>query len=171
MEDSMKRIFLNHNQSTIVDSWQYEQLNKHKWYAYFEKKTQSYYVRRDEMINNKRRTILMHRQILQARKGQIVDHKNHDTLDNQKNNLRFCTYSQNNSNRIKNKNNKYPYKGISYDKKYDKWYGIISYDGKTHNLGCFKTAKEAALAYDEKAQEIFKEYAYLNFPKEAIRVS
>ena len=47
----------------------------------------------------------------------------------------------------------------------DNWRARIYITGKAYGLGVFLDEKEAAIAYDNKARKVFKEFANLNFPK------
>lgn len=106
----------------------------------------------------------MHRLLMDAGKGQQIDHANGDGLDNRRANLRFCTSSQNNWN-SKPKGNS-PYKGIS-QRASGKWYAMICRDRKHYWLGMHDTPEEAARAYDEAAKRLHGEFARLNFPEAA----
>lgn len=108
-------------------------------------------------------TFYLHREIMNAQKGQIIDHINGDKLDNRKSNLRFCTDFENTKNRDKsNGNYTSKYKGVYLDKKRNKWIAQITYNYKAINLGGFDTQEKAAQAYNEKAKELYKEFAKLN---------
>jgi len=111
-----------------------------------------------------RKTFLMHREVINAPPEFVVDHINHDSLDNRRSNLRLATHAQNSANmkRHNTKNNK-PYKGVHKNK--TKWRAVISQYGKYKHIGNFDTQIEAAKAYDSKAIELFGEFAYLNFPE------
>ena len=108
---------------------------------------------------------VLHRLIMNNPKGFDVDHINHDKLDNRKFNLRICTRRENNINRktlsILTKTSLY--KGVCWDKSRNKWRANVGYNGKKIHLGRFENELEAAKAYDNKAKELFGEYAYLNF--------
>jgi hypothetical protein len=107
----------------------------------------------------------MHRMITGVHLSQCprVDHKNHNTLDNQRHNLRKCTNSQNMANRFPY--NKYSkYKGIRL-KANGRWEAFISTDRKQKYLGVFTKEEDAALAYDIVAKTIYGEFAVLNFPR------
>ena len=54
------------------------------------------------------------------------------------------------------------YRGVGWDKSRNKWAAKISYYGRTINLGRFVNEKEAAVAYNIKALELFGEYSHLN---------
>lgn len=100
------------------------------------------------------------------RKGLVVDHIDHDGirtgLDNRKDNLREVTPSQNGQNRRSNKNSSSQYKGVSWDKREKKWQAQIFHKGKKTHIGVFICEHQAALAYNEKATELWGENALLN---------
>jgi len=109
------------------------------------------------------RMLLLHRIILNAPKDMQVDHINGNRLDNRRENLRLCTHQQNCMNR---KPVTPGYKGVSWAK--GKWRAQIRYQGYTHYLGNnFDAPEEAAQAYDEKAKELFGEFARLNSEERA----
>ena len=177
----MKKIKLTQDQWALVDDEDYEMLTEHKWSALRDHKTKDrFYVKRNSPTdsNGKRKIILMHREITNAPKGKVVDHINGNPLDNRKENLRVCTQQENTMNRRKHKNNKSGYKGVSYKKKkkdmineYSKpWQAQIRHNQKSICLGYYRIKKEAARVYDQKAVELFGEFAVLNFPEEWMNV-
>jgi hypothetical protein len=104
----------------------------------------------------------------------VIDHIDRDPLNNQKNNLRLTTQQVNIINRSGTSNGTSKYKGVGrYLNKRDAsgrpWRSTIckTVNGKKMHfyLGNFATQKEAARAYDEKARELYGEFAVLNFPK------
>lgn len=96
--------------------------------------------------------------------GNEIDHINGIRDDNRICNLREVTSSQNNWNRSVSKYNKFGYKGVSWHK--GKFRARIILLKQELHLGTFNTAEEAARAYDERAKELFGEFAVLNFPDE-----
>lgn len=103
-------------------------------------------------------------------KDKVVDHINGDTLDNRKQNLRICTKAENNRNRrVNSRLGTVPYKGVYKRKnsKINSYRASVSYQDKTYNLGHYNTPEEAAEVYNNKATELFGEFANLNkIPKE-----
>lgn len=91
-----------------------------------------------------------------------VDHSNQIKTDNRWCNLRECTYSENQGNRTLQKNNKSGYKGVTWRKAEKKWYASVGFKGKHIYLGRYKEKKDAAMAYNDKATELFGEFACLN---------
>ena len=163
-----KLLPLSQNKFAIVDAADYNRLNKYKWclskiprtnYALTRIK-----ARRVKGKLTKRKAMLMHRFILNAPRHLVVDHKNHNGLDNRKQNLRLCTRAENNRNRRTFRKGTSKYKGVSWDKKRKLFLAAIRCNGKYYNLGRFKSEIEAAKAYDKKARELFGEFACLNFP-------
>lgn len=104
---------------------------------------------------------------MNAPKGLQVDHKNGNTLDCRRSNLRICTNAQNNQNKKKHRDNISGYKGVSFFRwgnRSKRWKANIFAHGKHYRMGYFHTAKEAAKAYDIMALKLHGEYASLNFP-------
>lgn len=132
-----KIIKLSKGYETIVDDDDYIELSKHKWYA---AKSSSYvYAKRDININGKKKILRMHRVIMNAPDDMIVDHKNLDSLDNRRENLRLVTKSEN------KRNNSIPYGGAKFNKSSKKhpWQARIKVNGKDIYLGCFSSKEEA----------------------------
>lgn len=92
----------------------------------------------------------------------FVDHIDNNRTNNYYKNLRWCTIQQNNQNKSKQKNTTSVYKGVCFFKKTNKWMAYIKVDNKTMHLGYFIIESEAAEAYNQKAAELFKDFAKLN---------
>jgi hypothetical protein len=150
----MKEIKLSKGFVAQVDDEDFEYLNQFKWYVYIDR-VYRYALRRD---NKSRKRIKMHRVILNASDNILVDHIDHNGLNNQRNNIRLCTNTQNQWNMKGRRNG---FKGVSIEKY--SFRAAIKYQNKTIHLGSFKTEEDAAKAYDKKATELFGEFAYLNF--------
>jgi len=139
----MKRIKLTQGQFALVDDADFERLNEHKWYAHWKPHTKSFYaVRHSKPKNGKRHVIRMHREILGLKRGDKLegDHINHDTLNNQRANLRAITCQQNHWNRKDSK-------GYYWNKAAKKYHARIKLNNKDIHLGLFSTAEEAHNAY------------------------
>lgn len=109
--------------------------------------------------------ILYHQAIFLKEKGyipKIIDHYNRNKKDNRIENLRDATNSQNRANAIKDRNSNNNFKGVNITP-YGKYRAVIYKDKKKYNIGNFKTEKEAAIAYDKKARELFGDFAFTNF--------
>lgn len=129
------------------------------------------YVVRQIKTDHDCKLVYMHRLISGATQGEICDHKNGNRLDNRRENLRVCTSSQNNQNRvvIGGARKQSIYKGVCKYPfgKTDMWRAYIrvpsgSGRGVQKNLGVFSSEKEAAKAYNNAALDFFGEYAQIN---------
>ncbi|MHB8118630.1 MAG: HNH endonuclease [Methanothrix sp.] len=122
----------------------------------------------------RRGTTFMHRVILERMLGrglvahEETDHKNQNSLDNRRANLRCATPSENRHNqpapRVKKTSR---FKGVSWYKNYSKWEVQIRVGGQKKKIGYFVDEEEAARAYDEAAKRAFPTFAVLNFPTQA----
>lgn len=159
----MKKIPLTQKQFAIVDNDDYKYLIQFKWCA--KKRPCCGYVACRTYrchITKKDKFIYMHRLITKASTGEIVDHINHNTLDNRKCNLRICTSKQNTQNMLPSKRSNTGYKGVYYSKKRKSFITLIKIDNKRLYLGAFKLVEDAAIAYNKAASYYFKEFACLN---------
>lgn len=89
-----------------------------------------------------------------------IDHKNGNKANNKPKNIRRATFSQNITNKGLSKVNKTGYKGITFVA--GKWNVQIMHKRKSYYLGRFSNKKEAALAYNKAAREIWGEFAFVN---------
>ncbi len=164
----MKQIPLTRGHFALVDDDDYDYLMQWKWHSFFNDHTNTYYAARRQDEDGKRKTIFMHKILLNSIGRQtFVDHKDHDTLNNQRSNLRLATYSQNSANRKSKNGASSKYLGVYWHKYIGKWYCNIKKEGitggKQMHIGYFDNEEDAAKAYDEKAKEFHKEFANLNF--------
>jgi hypothetical protein len=123
--------------------------------------------------NGKKTSLSLHRFILEAKPGEVVDHKNGRPLDNTRENLRLCTPRENTTNVTSSKNQKLGgWKGVSWNKNAGKWEaniagGAVRENGKRKRiyLGLFTDPVAASHAYDAAAVRYFGEFANINHPE------
>ena len=162
MQNKTKLIPLTRGLFAIVDSDDFEYLNQWKWHAQYASGIYYAYRSLSRKSGFYDKKLPMTRIILSVLPTLFIDHKNGNTLDNRKENLRICNRSQNNANKIMT-TNKHKFKGIfSHSKGF---VARVEFKAKRIYCGYFKTAEEAAKGYDKKALELFGEFACLNFPK------
>lgn len=152
----MKRIPLHNGKLVIVDDEDYPYLAQFSW-----REGPKGYAERKRRIADPPggNLVFMHREIARTPTGMLTDHINGLKYDNRRCNLRICTHAQNMQNRTTNKAGKTSlFKGVFLDK--GKWRAAVG----RRRLGFFVHEKDAALAYDKVALEMFGEFALLNFP-------
>jgi len=148
-----------------VDPADYKRLRGYEWLA--KKGRKSFYALRRVPTGKagKEKLVYMHQEVIEVADGMVVDHINHDGMDNREANLRPATYSQNLYNRKKRSGaTQSKYKGIYWRKKNRKWQAQITFERKRICLGYFRNEIEAARAYDRAAMKYHGEFASLNFP-------
>lgn len=166
----------------LVSPEDFDRANAYRWHVK-RKKSQpgKLYVQRTIRLGSgraaKKTAETLHRFIMGARAGELVDHQDGDGLNNQRWNLRLATNEQNNFNVVRSKNRKRGgFKGVSWNPTAGKWQasicaGEVKPNGKRRQLylGVFTEPSDAARAYDAAAREHFGEFASLNFPEETRR--
>lgn len=152
IKDSVHVALVDDEDADVVASFDWRCIEPHPGYLYVAAKQNG-------------RTVYLHRVVMNARKGECVDHLNGDTLDNRRTNLRVCSHAQNMRNRKRSRASKFPYKGIRQRRTGAKFEALIRCDGKKYLLGRFDSAKAAAVAYDDAAIRLHGEFARLNFPE------
>lgn len=151
----MKKIYLTTGEYALVDDCDFDKVSQFRWMH-----SGAGYAVTIRMIGTKH--VRMHRMILDAEPGQIIDHKDGNKLDNRRSNIRFCTSQQNQANMGKPITNSSGYKGVYRNKKDGLWYVRISVGNKRIWVGCFKDVRKAAIAYNEAALMYHGEFARLN---------
>ncbi len=168
----MKLIPLTQGQFAMVDDEDYDYLMQWKWHA-SKQKTENYYAIRSEQlheyIGRKQGKVYIHREVMKILdKKTFIDHEDRNGLNCQKSNLRICTTSQNQMNKLSKKNSTSKYKGVSHQKvkKWQYWQCYIMHENKHTYLGTFPYTHhgeiQAALAYNKAAIKYHGEFANLN---------
>lgn len=111
--------------------------------------------------NRKYRGRRLHREVTGARPGQRVDHRDGDTLNNTRSNLRIATQAENGRNQHRTRGAS-RFKGVQIDRRRGGWRAVIVVSGKRIWLGQFPTEGAAARAYDRAAALHFGEFAKTN---------
>lgn len=106
-----------------------------------------------------RRVLRLHRVVIGAKEGQIVDHIDHNPLNNKRSNLRICNRSQNGMNRGRQSNNKSGYKNVSWNEQKRKWRVSINKDKKCVFKKNYKTLERAIGSAKLYTYLIHQEYA------------
>lgn len=127
------------------------------WYVNWSIKPKSFYVVGCFIDKNGKQTRRhLHRLVLDIDDPkQLVDHINHNTLDNRKSKLRVVTSGENMQNGKIKKNNTSGFTGVSWDEKSKKWRAHIKVNRKSKDLGRFDDIEEAKLARIKAEEKYF----------------
>jgi ribosomal protein L21E len=93
----------------------------------------------------------------------FVDHKDRNRTDDRKENLRAASRAENNRNMTMPSHNTSGYKGVSFNKRRNKFEAYVTFGNKKKYLGAYAVKEDAARVYDKAATELFGEFAALNF--------
>ncbi len=155
----MKQVILVDGSYSQVDDEFYEEAIKHKWYCSNNGLTK--YAHCKSKINGKWKSYYLHQLIMDTIGTKLkIDHKDRNGLNNQKQNLRICSHSDNMKNRIKHRGTS-KYTGVNLHL-YGKWLARININGKQKHIGTFKNEIDAAKAYNKAAIETGNPFYNLN---------
>jgi hypothetical protein len=144
------------NKEVVIDIEDYDKIKDYRWRPHWDFDDVFY-------IWSTSKPIILHRVIMGITdKNIFVDHKNHNSLDNRKQNLRICTINENNANRKASKRNTSGYKGIYWDKRDKRWNARVEMNHKKICLGSSKNKDEAAKIYNNNIKKYHGEFAYFN---------
>ena len=171
----MKVIHLTRGKISLIDNEDYEKVNQYKWYAspapgdtfYAKRKiwipNNGHLTKQGKYIKNGQyKSISLHRFIINAPYNKEVDHIDGDGLNNRRNNLRLCNHMENMRNVPVRKTSKSGLKGVTWCKQTNKWRVVIQDNKKYIHVGRFIEIEDAIKAYNNKAKELFGEFAYQN---------
>ena len=133
---------------TKIDIEDYDRVKAYKWH-----KSHGY---PKTYLNGKK--IYLSRFIMNAPSNMVVDHINHDPLDNRKCNLRLCTQGDNMANRKVQKNNSSGVTGVTWHSRTNKWRAYINKNHKKIYLGYYNDFDKAVEARKQAEKKYFGEY-------------
>jgi hypothetical protein len=163
IKDNYVEIYLKRRSGEIIttkidadDLKKLQEVNN-TWFSHWNEYTQSYYVYGN--IPGTKKKIRLHRFLFDDPEGLVIDHINHDTLDNRRTNLRAITRLGNTQNKKgENKNNKSGVRGVCWNKNAGKWKAHIRVKGKQTHLGYFVDLEEAEKAVIKARKEKMEYY-------------
>ena len=168
IEDETAKVYSNGRYTAdffFIDRTDLENISAYSWRIYT---TKNGYKRVETSINtgnNKIKHILLSRYLLNPPSGIYVDHIDCNPTNNRRANLRLANRFENCQNAPKFiRGCSSIYKGVSWHTNKNKWIVSIMANNKSFHIGYFTDEILAAKAYDQKAKELFGEFANLNFP-------
>lgn len=155
-------VMLGHGRFALLDKAEWERLNHFRWH--FNKR--GYAARLQYRGGGKCDAIIyLHREVMGNSPGVVYDHINRNKLDCRRSNLRVAT-KHGNAGNISKRNQARPptsiFKGVSYDRRKQRWLAQGNNHGRMVFIGRYKSEELAAFAYNHWAAEHFGEFAFLN---------
>jgi len=156
------KIILTKGKYTLIDKEDLEKISCFKWCFNWSYGKNGYAICNIYPIDWKHpQKIYLHRLIIGAKEGELVDHINRDPFDNRKCNLRKVTPSENLLNRT-TKRGKSKHKNVYWQEKNKKWIVVVSKNSRNYYGGSFKSEIEAAKKANELMLKHHGEFAQLN---------
>jgi hypothetical protein len=159
-DDGIWRVPLTQGKIALVSAEDAERVGEYSWAAHRHSTNGTFRAIRNGPPWHKQECISMARFILNAQQGEVVDHLNHDTLDNRRENIRCCTIAQNHANRRKQAGTTSQYKGV--ERRRNRWQARIVVQRHRIDLGIYDDEQEAARSYDQAAVRYFGPFALTN---------
>lgn len=145
----------------VVDQVDLGLVSRHKWCASRGHNT-FYALANWTKPDGSRTMVKLHRLIMGAQSGELVDHRDRNGLNNRRSNLRLCSPSQNGGNAGTSRRNKSGYRGVFWDAQLNRWRAYIEIDRHRRHLGLYDDPWEAAQVYNATARDAWGEFAYQN---------
>jgi hypothetical protein len=162
----MIEITLTRGKIALVDETDFELVSSVQWAFDPGTRSRNGYAKGQIGKGRKdRKTVYMHRLIIGAKRGELVDHINRNSLDNRRCNLRFATPTQSSSN-IEHALAKHGFRGVHINNK--AFRAQIQANGKRYNGPNRKSPLLAAQDYDRLCLDLHGEFAVTNFPIEEV---
>lgn len=162
----MRTIPLTGGRVALVDDQDFSLVDKFQWRSHWNGR--DWYARgyiKQRPRGEPRKSIYMHRLILGFPESD-VDHRDRNPLNNQRDNLRPSTRTENQGNSRKHRDARTShYKGVYFKKATNRWQAQIVKGKRLFYLGAFEKEIDAAKAYDYAAREYFGEFVHCNFPE------
>lgn len=161
---AMRIIDIGRGFQTCMDDEDFERFGALKW-RFAKRRNGAVYVQRMvwDRAAKRPRCQLLHREIMNAPSGSLVDHRDSDGLNNQRYNLRVCSSGQNNQHaRKQHRATSSRFKGVCKRRDCRRWEAYIKVGKKRKHLGLFEGEQDAARAYNTAARELHGEFAVLN---------
>ena len=167
----MKKLHTACGTTILISDEDYGWASEHNWSEKTRKDARTVYARRFYNVNGKTEQKSMHREIFERMgagiTGKEIDHKDHNGMNNQRNNIRIATSTQNRANTRPQNGASSKFKGVVRQRRKiipDRWLAVLGANGDNAVLHkIFKYEVEAARAYDAAAKEHFDaEFVWLN---------
>lgn len=154
----MRIIQLTQGATAFVSDEDYDRLSHYKW-KLLKDGDRRYAIREENG-----RLIAMHQDVLGAKDGLLIDHRDRNGLNNVRSNLRYATRSQNQVNSVRPKpaTASSQFKGVTMIPA--RWVARIKVNGKSQHLGTFYSEAEAAEAYAAAARRLYPDFAPVTRP-------
>lgn len=161
-EQFLAEVPLTRGYAAIIDAADAELVAAYKWSASV-RKTRVYAVAYAGGGRKAMKLVYMHRLLSGAVAGDEVDHRNSNSLDNRRANLRCVSRSQNNANQRPIRGGTSRFKGVCLcANKFKKWKAQIK-NGACQFSATFYDEESAARWYDDMAIKLFGRFARINF--------
>lgn len=157
IEGDVAFIPLTRGNEAVIDAADVALTAGYRWFSHAGRHT--VYASRNEKVGERRSMVLLHRVILSAPAGMLVDHIDGDGLNNRRSNLRLATAAENCRNQRLHKDSSSGLKGVSWHESANKWVAQIWANGKNNYLGVFSCPERAHAAYLEAAKKFHGNFA------------
>lgn len=152
------------NFTVLIDRFDLDRLIEfdRPWNAAWREDSKDYYPMCSEYISGRKhnKTHYLYRWIFGSPKGAVIDHIDHDPMNNRRANLRLTDQAGNLKNRGgKNSNNKSGYRNVQWDKRRNKWSVILWLNKKATRLGSFEDVDEAGRFAEEMRKKYYGKFS------------